>query len=159
MLKKKQQLWKHLALLKQTSKGLGHPGAAEPCGAITTSPEKLERQGFHFPAVFLINDPGGEGVLIFFFFPKESKMLRFSLRCQDFFLLPFLLVFSAFGQVFNSHVVFPLKPDPSREGARGAITDVRHFASLPDHFHIKTHQSSACFTEDIVLQKKKKIAS
>lgn len=41
-------------------------------------------------------------------------MLRFSLRCQDlffFFRLPFLLVFSAFGQVLNSHAVFPLKPD------------------------------------------------
>lgn len=45
-------------------------------------------------------------------------MLRFSLPCQDFFSLPFLMVFSAFGQIFSSCVV-PFPENPALEGRDG----------------------------------------
>lgn len=78
-----------------------------------TSPE---RRGFHFPAVFLttIQDYLGFG-----FFSQGKQNVKICFATPRYFLLPFLLVFSAFGQVFNSHHGLFLKIQLSRDRAAG----------------------------------------
>lgn len=82
-------------------------------------------------------------------------MLRFSPRCQDFFLLPFLMVFSAFGQIFSSCAV-PFPENPTLEG-RDWGDHYRHvtFCFVAKTFPYQNSQSSGCFTKDVVLGKKK----